>query len=480
MIALGPLFPITRGTRRPAARALLLAALLLGGTALPLAAKGPDDAGGSHSEAGQGEGKSDDSGKSGEHGKGAQEKGDSSDQGQDEGQGQDDADDKGNGAQQGKGDRGQNSGNGQGAQQDDSQSQDESDDTTAEPKSDEPQADGNGGQGKGTGNVGPGDEPPEDDTPVISPDDSGIGDMVLDGPSEPASAESSWGSLDSQSMSLAPPAADPAAAPPPAGAPVPTGKLIPPLSNATAPGVAPNAAAPAQPAGRTKSVPAVTASPVVVELFTSQGCSSCPPADALLGELTSRPDVLALTFHVDYWDYLGWVDDFARPEFTARQRAYGRRTGERATYTPQFVVGGLDTPLDLGPASLEMLVDMHEAEGSPAQVAVADEGERIRVDLTPGAKLSGAFSVDLVRFVPRREVRIGAGENRGRTVAYRNVVVSLDRLAVWDGRGPLRLTVVPRGGGREALPADTRHAVLVQQIAARRSLGQIIAAVPFD
>lgn len=292
---------------------------------------------------------------------------------------------------------------------------------------------------------------PDDDMPVISPDDSGIGDMVLDGPSEPAAAESSWESVDRPAMSFAP-----------AGAP-------PTASQADASAVH----------GRVP-VADTTVSPVVVELFTSQGCSSCPPADALLGEMTSRPDVLALTYNVDYWDYLGWADDFARPEFTARQQAYGRRTGERAVYTPQFVVDGTDTALDLGPASLEMLVATHQAEGSPVKLTVKNEGNRIRVDLAPGTAMTGASSVDLVRFVPRREVQIEGGENRGRTVVYRNVVVSIERLAVWDGRAPLRLTVVPRGGSAEALPSDTRHAVLVQQIAARRSLGQIIAAVPFD
>ena len=92
--------------------------------------------------------------------------------------------------------------------------------------------------------------------------------------------------------------------------------------------------------------------PVVVELFTSQGCSSCPPADAMLTMLAGQHDVLPLSFHVDYWDYLGWADSFARPEFTERQSAYAHAVGERSVYTPQMIVDGQDTAVAPGPAQL--------------------------------------------------------------------------------------------------------------------------------
>ena len=87
-------------------------------------------------------------------------------------------------------------------------------------------------------------------------------------------------------------------------------------------------------------VAADTGSPVVVELYTSQGCSSCPPAEAFLGELAKRPNVIALEFHIDYWDYIGWKDPFASPDYTARQRAYSARMGERYVYTPQMLIQG--------------------------------------------------------------------------------------------------------------------------------------------
>ncbi|MFD2815302.1 DUF1223 domain-containing protein [Paracoccus aerius] len=119
------------------------------------------------------------------------------------------------------------------------------------------------------------------------------------------------------------------------------------------------------------------ATPVVVELFTSQGCSSCPPADAMLAGLADAPDILPLSFHVDYWDYLGWADSFARPEFTARQERYAHAAGERSVYTPQIIVDGQDTAVSLGPAQLTALIDASRL--SPAMVSV-------QRDTTPGAR----------------------------------------------------------------------------------------------
>ena len=91
------------------------------------------------------------------------------------------------------------------------------------------------------------------------------------------------------------------------------------------------------------STPAVADGPVVVELYTSQGCSSCPPADAMLHDLAARPDVIALALHVDYWDYIGWVDEFADPAYTRRQKQYAQVAGNPSVYTPQMVIGGRTT-----------------------------------------------------------------------------------------------------------------------------------------
>lgn len=221
--------------------------------------------------------------------------------------------------------------------------------------------------------------------------------------------------------------------------------------------------------------------PVVVELFTSQGCSSCPPADAMLSMIAQNDDVLALAYHVDYWDYLGWADSFARPEFTARQEAYARAAGERSIYTPQLIIEGRDTALSPGPAQLMGLVDA--ARFRPAMVSVQREGEGLNgtIELLPLSDLGGRVDITMVRYLPERQVNMTAGENRGRTVTYSNIVVSLERLAAWDGLAPLRLTVRPVETNGTDFPADTRHALLVQKVQPAYDLpGPILAAIRLD
>ena len=231
--------------------------------------------------------------------------------------------------------------------------------------------------------------------------------------------------------------------------------------------------------------------PVVVELFTSQGCSSCPPADAMLGALAGQPDVLPLSWHVDYWDYLGWADSFARPEFSARQEAYARAAGERSVYTPQLIVGGVDTALAPGPAQLMGLIDLHRL--APAMVSLQRHGtgDSEQIELLALSDLGGRAAVELVRYAPVRRVEMLAGENRGRIVEYRNIVLDIQRLAEWDGRRPLRLTVrqgeaasarMAGPGASAAFPADTRHAIIVQMVKDGHAPlpGQIIAAMRLE
>lgn len=221
--------------------------------------------------------------------------------------------------------------------------------------------------------------------------------------------------------------------------------------------------------------------PVVVELFTAQGCSSCPVADAMLATLAGEPDILPLSYHVDYWDYLGWADSFARPEFSERQERYAHAAGEHAVYTPQMIVAGSDTALSLGPAQLMGLIDA--SRFAPALVSVhrkiTPEGQSIK--LMPLSDLGGRVQILLVRYAPRRAVEVKAGENHGKHITYTNVVLSLDMLAEWDGAAPLRLTVNPKGAADDRFPADTRHAVLVQQeLDPSRLPGPILAAVRLD
>ena len=219
--------------------------------------------------------------------------------------------------------------------------------------------------------------------------------------------------------------------------------------------------------------------PVVVELFTAQGCSSCPPADALLADMADRDDLLALSFHVDYWDYLGWADAFASPDFTLRQQAYAHAFHERGLYTPQMIVGGTDTMITPRPADLDTLIQAHRAAPPALALTLEREDARDILTLTPRRALSGPVEVKLVRYLPRQFVRIDAGENDGRQIEYRNVVLRMDKLADWDGRRVLRLSVSDGGDNAAAgpaLPADTRHAIIVQEAGP----GPILAAIRLD
>ena len=168
--------------------------------------------------------------------------------------------------------------------------------------------------------------------------------------------------------------------------------------------------------------------PVVIELFQSQGCSSCPPANANVNALSLRPDVLALSFAVTYWDGLGWKDIFAKPQFTARQWDYAHAFGETQVWTPQVVVNGRASIVGSKLAPLQALIAAEDrGNGGPV---VAINGNRIEIS---GAAVKPA-SVWLVRYEPRIiDVAIKAGENGGRTLPHRNIVRELIRVGSWQG-----------------------------------------------
>jgi hypothetical protein len=185
--------------------------------------------------------------------------------------------------------------------------------------------------------------------------------------------------------------------------------------------------------------------PVVVELFTSQGCSSCPPADAYFrDELAGREDVIALALHVDYWDYLGWKDHFANPAFTKRQKAYARAAGQRMIYTPQIIIGGRHHVVGNHPKEVETLLRALGEAPSPVTVALRREGERVEVTAT-AHQTPGAMIVHLVRYEPEHEVSIKRGENAGRKLSYANIVTDWHVVAEWDGRAPLRIEAPAAG-----------------------------------
>ncbi len=179
--------------------------------------------------------------------------------------------------------------------------------------------------------------------------------------------------------------------------------------------------------------------PVVVELFTSQGCSSCPPADALLGELARRGNVLALGFHISYWNGLGWKDPLSNQASTDRQEAYARRFNDRV-YTPQIVVDG--TSEMVGSDRAAVLAALGAAR--PAATApVSFAADRRSVAIGSGI---GKGAVVLVRFARHRTTQVGAGENTGRRADDFNGVETLATLGAWDGK-TLRFPIEPPGSG---------------------------------
>ena len=175
--------------------------------------------------------------------------------------------------------------------------------------------------------------------------------------------------------------------------------------------------------------PAARATPrsVVIELFTSQGCSSCPPADALLGELARRPDVIALAWHVDYWDNLGWHDRFASPAATARQKAYARQL-DSVVFTPALVVDGSKVVVGSERASVEHAIAA--AVALPVSVTISRSADALAVDIgaAPGPVVAQRIVYDRVQATD-----VSAGENDGRRLHDYRIVRQVETLAEWDG-----------------------------------------------
>ena len=191
--------------------------------------------------------------------------------------------------------------------------------------------------------------------------------------------------------------------------------------------------------------------PVVVELFTSQGCSSCPPANAYLNELSKRPsDVLALAFHVTYWDYLGWKDPFSLPVATDRQAQYGRRFGD-GSYTPEIVVDGAAGLVGSYRDEVNSAIAKARAQNvTAAEVNLVARDGKASIDIGAG---KGAARVMLVGFDREHVTAIGRGENRGRTMAEANIVRSFRPIGQWSG-APVHL--------EERLPDGEQVAVILE------------------
>lgn len=174
----------------------------------------------------------------------------------------------------------------------------------------------------------------------------------------------------------------------------------------------------------------------VLELFTSQGCSSCPAADKLLAGYARQDEIIALSFAVDIWDYLGWRDTLASHENTERQRDYARKFGDSQVYTPQMIVNGVTHVVGSQGARIDKAIKESElAGGLPVPVSIALSEDAVNIDVgAAGGPWPMRGTLWLVLFDQSRTVKIGRGENSGRTITYYNVVRKMQRLQMWKGK----------------------------------------------
>ncbi|MBX3579222.1 MAG: DUF1223 domain-containing protein [Rhizobiaceae bacterium] len=212
----------------------------------------------------------------------------------------------------------------------------------------------------------------------------------------------------------------------------------------------------------------------VIELFTSQGCSSCPPADKIFGNLAAKGEFVALAYHVDYWDYLGWNDSMATPENTARQRDYARAFGARSVYTPQAVINGRTHVNGADRKAIKSaFMDMKKADKTPdVGITVKRAGESILIETEEGEGAEQNAHVLLVYFDPATQVQIDRGENVGKTVTYWNAVTSVQIAGMWHGTA----TRYEMPASEIAKKGEGGCAVLLQSITDEGLPGPILGA----
>ena len=180
---------------------------------------------------------------------------------------------------------------------------------------------------------------------------------------------------------------------------------------------------------------------VVVELFSSQSCNSCPPGDRLLGELHDRPGILALAYHVDYWDYLGWKDTLAGPDFSQRQYDYAKARGDMDVYTPQMIVNGRKPMVGSQRSEVFAVLEQSRVKAWPVAVSIAEQGKELVIEAAAG---QGEATLWVMPILDHVSVKIEKGEMAGRQVNYTNVVRKLVPAAMWTGAA-LKVSL-PRDG----------------------------------
>jgi hypothetical protein len=212
----------------------------------------------------------------------------------------------------------------------------------------------------------------------------------------------------------------------------------------------------------------------VVELFTSQGCSSCPPADRILGELAHDPQVLALSFPVDYWDYIGWKDTLAEPTYTSRQQAYAKTSSHGEVYTPQAIINGLEDVVGSDRAKIEQAEADTVKQAGVLSVPLSISQKGGVIDISVGAAPVGAprsGAVFLIALASKRTVSVQRGENAGATLTYSNVVRGITKIGEWSG-SPI---VLQASIDQAHLDGADEYAVIVQE-GGREAPSAILAA----
>ncbi len=190
----------------------------------------------------------------------------------------------------------------------------------------------------------------------------------------------------------------------------------------------------------------VTSPKGVVELFTSQGCASCPPADAALKKLVQQGDVVALSYHVDYWNYLGWTDTLSSKENTERQYGYAHSMGRSGVYTPQAIINGRQHVKGMDLPAINSLVETMtgKGEGMTVPVGVSMKDDQMVIDIGPG---QGRADIVVAYFTKKEEVEVQRGENSGRTMEYWHSVYDVQTVGMWDGK-PQKITLPAKTLGR--------------------------------
>lgn len=194
---------------------------------------------------------------------------------------------------------------------------------------------------------------------------------------------------------------------------------------------------------------------VVVELYTSQGCSSCPPADDYFAILAEHDGVIPLALHVDYWDYIGWKDTFAIAKFTDRQRGYAHAAGRKMIFTPQMIVAGGESIEGHNPDAVEAAIARAQGLQSGVALTLTRQGDAVVIRAVANPPLTTGSKVQLVRYRAASAVDIIRGENAGRTITYHNVVTAWSLVGEWSGAAPLEVTAPVEGDDKVVVIIQT-------------------------